>query len=241
MASDKARKTNAPAAVANRVSPWRTASQRELERRMKRDAILQTAAQMFNVRGFDSTSLDDVATMLEVTKPTLYHYFADKKAILYECLSKGLSEIEDIFQKARKGKGPSRERLIVLMERYCAVMTTDFGRCVVRMNDRDLAPAHREQILAMKKSNVAAIREVVSAAMTDGTIVKGDVRVTSFAIAGAMNSIALWYSPESNLRVKDITKGLMDVLLNGLTPPGVASAPKPASAARTRPRVPAKD
>ena len=37
-------------------------------------AVLRTAAQLFNERGFHATSLDDIAERLNVSKPTLYYY-----------------------------------------------------------------------------------------------------------------------------------------------------------------------
>ena len=56
-------------------SPWPTAEERGRERQLKREAVLHTAVQSFNERGFHATSLDEVAESLNVTKPTIYHYF----------------------------------------------------------------------------------------------------------------------------------------------------------------------
>ncbi len=45
---------------------------RARQREAKRQAVLQTAARLFNERGFHATSLDDIAERLHVSKPTLY-------------------------------------------------------------------------------------------------------------------------------------------------------------------------
>ena len=71
-------------------SPWDTASNRALQREVKRNAVLQTAAQLFNERGFHATSLDDIAERLNVTKPTLYYYVESKDQILLECVRTAL-------------------------------------------------------------------------------------------------------------------------------------------------------
>ena len=42
---------------------------REQQREAKRNAVLSTAAQMFNERGFHATSLDDIAARLQVSNP----------------------------------------------------------------------------------------------------------------------------------------------------------------------------
>ena len=71
-------------------SPWAPAAQRGQQRQIKRDAVLATAAQLFNERGFHATSLDDIAARLNVSKPTLYYYVKNKDEILIECVRNGL-------------------------------------------------------------------------------------------------------------------------------------------------------
>src|SRR5436305_15243347 len=51
----------------------------------KREAGLQTAAQLFLEKSYGRTSLNDVAERLKITKPALYHYFRNKEEILLEC------------------------------------------------------------------------------------------------------------------------------------------------------------
>lgn len=51
----------------------------------KRQAILHAAATLFNERGFQGTSLADVAERLGVTKQALYYYFKDKQTLLFAC------------------------------------------------------------------------------------------------------------------------------------------------------------
>src|SRR3954467_15327675 len=63
----------------------------------KRDAVLQTAAQLFLEKSYGRTSLNDVAERLSITKPALYHYFANKEEILLECYRVGSTLIEEIL------------------------------------------------------------------------------------------------------------------------------------------------
>ena len=52
----------------------------------KKEAVLQTAVQMFIEKGYRQTSLDDVAKKLKITKPALYYYFHNKEANLFRML-----------------------------------------------------------------------------------------------------------------------------------------------------------
>src|SRR5579859_3879239 len=76
-------------------SPWPSPAQRQRDRALKREAVLRTAARLFNEQGFHATSLDDVARGLNVTKPTIYHYFRSKDDVLFECCRLGLEMIEE--------------------------------------------------------------------------------------------------------------------------------------------------
>lgn len=53
----------------------------------RRAAMCRTAAQLFRDRGFDATSVSDVARALGLTKAGLYHHFESKEALLFEIKS----------------------------------------------------------------------------------------------------------------------------------------------------------
>jgi AcrR family transcriptional regulator len=51
----------------------------------KRERILATAIRLFNWKGIDTTSLDEIAAELKVTKRTLYQRVGDKEALIQAC------------------------------------------------------------------------------------------------------------------------------------------------------------
>ena len=58
---------------------------REEKRKEKLDIILRNASKAFMEKGYYKTSLDDIAQMQNVTKPTLYYYIKNKEDILVKC------------------------------------------------------------------------------------------------------------------------------------------------------------
>ena len=65
-------------------SHWKAFASRRRDPATKREAVLQTAAQLFLEKSFGRTSLKDVADRLNITKPALYHYFRNKEQILLD-------------------------------------------------------------------------------------------------------------------------------------------------------------
>src|SRR5690554_2410754 len=106
---------------------WPGPEERQRKRASKREAVLHAAVKLFNEKGFHATSLDDVAGALNVTKPTIYHYFANKDEVLFECVRLGFEDIRAAAKAARHKGGSGRAQLALLMADYAILMTKDFG------------------------------------------------------------------------------------------------------------------
>jgi len=199
-----------------RKSPWPKPADRERERALKREAVLRTAVEFFNDKGFHATSLDDVALALNVTKPTIYHYFSNKDEILFECVRFGLERIREGAEAVEKQGGSGLDRLKGLMRNYALVMTDDFGMCVTRTADHELSAESRARFRALKREIDTTIRGVVEAGMKDGSIAAGDVRIVTATLSGALNWIARWFDPDGPLGPEEIADGCVATLVNGI-------------------------
>ncbi|MEM9578614.1 MAG: TetR/AcrR family transcriptional regulator [Pseudomonadota bacterium] len=199
-------------------SPWATRADKEKERATKRDAVLRTAVRFFNEKGFHSTSLDDVASALNVTKPTIYHYFSNKDEILFECINMGFEAIREAASKAARQGGSGMVRLQALMLEYALIKTRPFGICVTRTTDDQLRPDSRKKFRAGKREINTIIETVLAEGMADGSIRKADPRIVAFTLAGSLNWIARWYDPEGDLDAQEVANGVVDTLVNGLRP-----------------------
>src|SRR5262245_49137232 len=76
---------------------------RSLRLNARRVEICVTAAHVFVERGFDATSVNDIAAALGVTKAGLYHYFSSKESLLFEIVSLGMDSIDTEVVEAVKG------------------------------------------------------------------------------------------------------------------------------------------
>jgi long-chain acyl-CoA synthetase len=93
-------------------------SRRHRDRALKRDAVIRTAARAFSRNGFHQTSLDDVASALGVTKPTIYYYVESKEQLLFECFQAGLEGIREGLRRVDGSPAPARERLKEVVRHY---------------------------------------------------------------------------------------------------------------------------
>ena len=88
---------------------------REAQFDAKREKILAAASQLFNRRGVDTTSLDDIAAAVGATKRTLYHYVGDKQTILSACYARTHRIFSFIREQAAAQGGSAIETLIAVL------------------------------------------------------------------------------------------------------------------------------
>jgi AcrR family transcriptional regulator len=197
-------------------SPWAAPERRERERRAKREAVLRTAVRFFNEYGFHATSLDDVAASLNVTKTTIYHYFANKDEVLFECARRGLEELAEIVGRTADKRGSAADRLREMLMAYARIMMDDYGICVSRTQDHLLAPASRDRFRALKRDIDALIRKVIDEGRADGSLKVEDTRIATFTVATALNGLGVWFRPDGPVGVEETARLTVSTLMNGL-------------------------
>ncbi|MBS0447406.1 MAG: AMP-binding protein [Proteobacteria bacterium] len=212
-------------------SPWRARSDRLNHRVAKKDAVLLAAARLFTARGFAGTSLDDIAASLHVTKPTLYHYIANKEEILFECVRRGLAALRGAIDESARQGVAGRDRLRTAMERYAEIATSDFGLCVIRVGEDPLSEPRRRELRALKGEVDAEFRALIDEGMRGGWIVPGDADMAAYTVVGALSGIGRWYRPDSHASASldDAVRHCIEMLMRG-----VLSQPAPPRSAARR-------
>ena len=182
----------------------------------KREAVLKTAAELFLEKSYARTSLNDVARRLSITKPALYHYFHNKEDILLGCYGWGTRLIEESLREIAEHDGTGLEKVEAFIQSYASVMTANFGRCVMRLDEGDLSPEARAEVRAYKKKIDRRLRSFIQDGIADHSIAPCNPKIAAFAIAGALNWICMWYEPEGVLSADEIASQFARTLTRGL-------------------------
>ncbi|HTD04287.1 TetR/AcrR family transcriptional regulator [Undibacterium sp.] len=198
------------------MSPWSKSRDREREREIKREAVLRTAAQIFNEKGFHATSLDEVAERLHITKPTLYYYVKNKEEILFECVRIGLEMMREAIAEVSASGGTAMAKLIAAMRKYAEIVTLDFGMCLIRVGEDPLPPESRRKLRKLKAEIDREFRSLIEQGIAEGALAPCDPKVAAFTLAGALSWIGRWYRPDGPLRPDEIADQCISVLMNGL-------------------------
>jgi len=196
--------------------PKQVFSRRSRDPVAKREVILATAAQLFLEKSYGRTSLNDVADRLNITKPAIYHYFRSKEQILVECYRLGTAMIAETLDQIAAHCGTGIEKVAAFIRSYANVMTMNFGRCVMRLDEGDLSGDARAEIRASKRKIDRRLRSFVQEGIDDGSIAPCDPKLAAFSIAGALNWICMWYEPGGPLSPEEIATQFARTLTRGL-------------------------
>ena len=195
---------------------WKAFASRRRDVAGKREAVLKTAAELFLEKSYRRTSLNDVAERLKITKPALYHYFRNKEEILLGCYRWGTTLIEETLEQIGGRCGTGLEKVEAFVYAYTNVMTVNFGRCVMRLDEGDLSPKALTEVRAAKRRIDRRVRSFIQEGIRDGSIAPCDPKIAAFSIAGAVNWICMWYEPEGPLTAEEIAAQLARTLTHGL-------------------------
>jgi TetR/AcrR family transcriptional regulator len=188
------------------------------KRQRRRTEILHAALRAFRDKGYHGTTLDDIAQQLGVRKTALYHYFPDKEAILYACHHEGLEEVAGLVARARQSPSYADQLAYVIRE-HVRVMTDTLEGSSLALEVSALSPAHRAEVIAARDRYEQALREIVRRGVAVGEFRTVDPKLAVFAILGAINWVARWYSPDGSTHPRDLGLHYADHLLRGLLAP----------------------
>ncbi|MFR9729569.1 TetR/AcrR family transcriptional regulator [Saccharopolyspora sp. MS10] len=93
-------------------SPFPTERRKRLPRAERERQILAVAEHVFATRGYQATSMDDIAQGVGLSKPMLYEYFGSKEGLLLACVERARRELLDATTAAAEGAAGSPDRLL---------------------------------------------------------------------------------------------------------------------------------
>jgi AcrR family transcriptional regulator len=188
-----------------------------------RQEILRTAARLFQQRGYDATSMNDVAAALKLSKGGLYHHFQSKDEILFEIMDHAMEITQErVLNPVRLIDDPD-ERLRALIRLHIEVVLSPRDREITVMlhENHPLPPALRKRINTRKKEYIHFVEGLIAEVQgkrsrtrqTKGVV---SPRAAAFALLGMINWIYQWYKPEGDLQANHLVPQFTDLVFGGI-------------------------
>lgn len=183
--------------------------------------VYRTAAQIILQKGYDATSVSDIANALGITKAGLYHYISGKTDLLYEIMKFGLRELDrEVLEPARK-IGDAEERLRFTIATHARLITRGDGAVSILVDEtRALTPTQNRAVTRMKRHYLDFLRDALEELRANGRL-RGSVNTTvaAFGAIAMINWLSRWYQPEGPLSSGEIADQIADLVMNGVLKP----------------------
>jgi AcrR family transcriptional regulator len=204
----------------------------------KESLVLQAAATLFYERGFDRTTLDDIAASLGVTKPFIYTYFESKHNLLERLVDRVFHDFYQTVIEFRKlpEKDPILRFEFFIRTYVRSNLEMRQFTALVLQEEKNLNASKRAEMDKKHHEFDRLLAGLISDGVKAGVFRVDDAALTSLAISGMVRWTHRWYLPEGRLSADEICAQLTDTALRMVGyEPAFAPAEKTPQAVR-RPR-----
>lgn len=157
------------------------------------ETVLRISVEVFNERGYDGASMEDLARRLGIAKSAIYHHVAGKEELLRLALDRALDDLQAATDEVMAMPGPAVARLETLVRRAVLVLVDRLPYVTLLLRVRGNTAIERAA-LERRRAFDAQVARLVAEAAADGDIRAGiDPKLASRLLFGTVNSIVEWY------------------------------------------------
>jgi AcrR family transcriptional regulator len=193
--------------------PGRTALQERYDRRQAE--VVLGAARVFAERGYDQTSVPQLAEELGIGAGSLYHYFGGKEQLLIAICDQLMDPLLARAQEILDAGTPPREQLGALVEAWVAHVVEHRDHMLVFQQERHVID-HGDQwrgVRDARKRFERIVEQLLVELHDRGETLLDDPRLSLSALLGMVNHTAQWYRPRGRLTAREIADGYVRSIL----------------------------
>jgi AcrR family transcriptional regulator len=180
------------------------------------ESLLRIAVAVFNERGYDATSMDELASRLGVTKAAIYHHVPSKVELLRLALDRALDGLLAVTEEPGARTGRAIERLEHVVRGSVQVLVAELPFVTLLLRVRGNSPVEL-QALQRRRELDRIVTSLVRAAAREGDVRPDiDPAVTSRLLFGTVNSLIEWYRPDRGLDATALGDALVATTFDGI-------------------------
>jgi AcrR family transcriptional regulator len=194
------------------------------------DSVLRTAVEVFTERGYDGTSMEDLARRLGIAKSAIYHHVGSKEELLRLALDRALDGLIDLAARTRRLDGPAIIRLEHLVRGSVLVLHEQLPYVTLLLRVRGNTEVERAALNRRRQLDRYAAA-LVKEAERDGDVRPDvDPAITARLLFGTVNSVVEWYHPGrggagADMSAQDLAAAVCAIAFDGLRVHDARSGP----------------
>ena len=179
----------------------------------RREGILRAAAHLYARRGFQGTSIADLAKACGSSKSLIYHYFPAKDDILYAVMTSHLDALVAAADETTRSGAPEhqlRALTLAFMRLYAGAAASH----KVLLNELENLPSkQRSEVIAKQRRIISAVQDLVRQLRPDADAQALPITMLFF---GMINWTHTWFNPEGPVMPEQLADMAVRLMLEGI-------------------------
>lgn len=180
--------------------------------------IIDAAAELFAEKGYETSSLGDLAAAMGVSKAAIYHYFATKQGIYDAIIIKTLEGLVQAIEREVAGQTSTPAKLRSLMTahaRYFEEHRAGFVAMLVGFSGMTNTE-FKDEAMRLRDTYEQLLRNIISEGVADGAFRSVDSVTTARAVLSLLNWMVRWFKPGAGMSAEQIALDYYELLVGGL-------------------------
>lgn len=199
----------------------------------QREKIRGRSARLFAHKGFDDTSISDIAEEVDLSKATIYHYYASKDEIYADIIIDALDRlVKHSVAAVARASGPEKQ-LRAFMEAHARFFEDNFWSFTAMLIGFGGMQRRNERARAvqLRDDYERSLRAILAAGVESRVFRNVDPVTASRAVLSMLNWMARWFKLGGDKRAHEFAREYADLIVIGLQ--GAGRDDKPAAKPRT--------
>ena len=159
----------------------------------RNDLLLDSAAELFATRGYQATTMRDIAKNCGMMAGSIYYHYPKKEALLVAVYEEGVRQLSERVRDVLAQDGDPFERLEKMFAAHIEMIIepTAYASVIIRILP-DAVPSAQHDLIKLRDTYETILRELVEALPLPDEIDRGLLRLF---LIGAVNHIQVWHRP----------------------------------------------
>jgi AcrR family transcriptional regulator len=188
-----------------------------VNREGRQQKILLEAANLFLIKGYERTTIEDITNAVGINKAMLYYYFPDKQNVLFEIIISSIQQMLRQSKAIERLKISPKKKLELLIQKHL-MRFADLKSvpAISHAEMRNLSPRLLKRCIASRDRYEGIFRNVIREGIEASEFRNIDINLSTACVLGLLNSVTLWYRSDGRYSMEDISARIIDILDSGI-------------------------
>jgi AcrR family transcriptional regulator len=182
----------------------------------RKEELLRKISGLFAKRGYENSSMRDIAAHLGITKAGLYYYFENKQQMLVDIINYGMDQALSKMRQELPQIRNTEEKVEWIIRRQIDFYSQHQSQTKVSIHERDALEAKHARIIAKKEKEYVKIVKQVVKDIIDENRADINPQVATFSLLGMLNWLVHWYDPQGEIPPDRVASNILSLFLAGI-------------------------